>query len=111
MLDTAYRDHLERFVRKPPEPPALPAFSAINPTTKGGPADSINPRKSCLRNVDRFRGRSGDKLDLRIMAMGLGKSPVASDKRYAEALGEGDVGSIGHGMSGPKLVGTLGEWL
>ncbi len=67
----------------------------------------MNPRKSCLRNVDRFRGRSGDKLDLRIMAMGLGKSPVASDKRYAEALGEGDVGSIGHGMSGPKLVGTL----
>lgn len=47
----------------------------------------------------------------RFMAMGLGKSPVASDKRYAEALGEGDVGSIGHGMSGPKLVGTLGEWL
>lgn len=67
----------------------------------------MNPRKSWLRNVDRFRGRSGDKLDLRIMAMGLGKSPVASDKRYAEALGEGDVGSIGHGMSGPKLVGTL----
>ncbi|AIH63662.1 transposase [Mycobacterium tuberculosis] len=33
-LDTAYRDHLERFVRKPPEPPALPAFSAINPPPK-----------------------------------------------------------------------------
>lgn len=34
VLDTAYRDHLERFVRKPPEPPALPAFSAINPPPK-----------------------------------------------------------------------------
>jgi putative transposase len=31
VLDTAYRDHPERFVRKPPKPPKLPAVSAINP--------------------------------------------------------------------------------
>lgn len=45
------------------------------------------------------------------MAMGLGESPVASDERRREALGEGDVHSIGHGMSGPQLVGALDEWL
>jgi putative transposase len=31
VLDTAYRAHPERFVRKPPEPPVLPTVSAINP--------------------------------------------------------------------------------
>lgn len=31
VLDTAYSAHPERFVRKPPEPPALPAISTINP--------------------------------------------------------------------------------
>ncbi|KMY08486.1 transposase, partial [Mycobacterium tuberculosis] len=42
MLDTAYRDHLERFVRKPPEPPALPAFSAINPPPKEDQPTQLN---------------------------------------------------------------------
>jgi putative transposase len=30
VLDTAYKDHPERFVRKPPEPPKLPTTSWIN---------------------------------------------------------------------------------
>jgi putative transposase len=34
VLDTAYRAHPERFVRKPPEPPVLPTVSAINPPPK-----------------------------------------------------------------------------
>src|ERR1700756_4131983 len=45
------------------------------------------------------------------MAMGLGEWPVASDERCAEALGEGDVHSIGDGMSGSQVVGALDEWL
>jgi putative transposase len=31
VLDTAYTDHPERFVRKPPAPPKLPINAAINP--------------------------------------------------------------------------------
>lgn len=54
---------------------------------------------------------SGDKLDLCIVAVGLRESPVASDQPYAEALGEGDVNCVGHDMSGPQLIGALGEWL
>ncbi len=69
----------------------------------------MNPENHCLRNIVRFRGRSGDKLDLRIIAMGWAKSPVASDKRYAEALGGHLIGSIGYGMRWkPGLVGTAG---
>jgi putative transposase len=36
VLDAAYKAHPERFVRKPPEPPALPAASTINPPPKEG---------------------------------------------------------------------------
>jgi hypothetical protein len=41
-LDAAYAAHPERFVRKPPRPPALPAEVRINPPTKpeSGPPDS-----------------------------------------------------------------------
>ncbi len=48
--------HLERFVRKPPEPPRATGLQRDQPTTEGGPADfNKSPlRKSCLRNVDRF---------------------------------------------------------
>ena len=35
VLDAAYRTHPERFVRKPPQPTALPTLSAINPPSKG----------------------------------------------------------------------------
>jgi len=31
VLDAAYADHPERFVRKPPQPPKLPTIAAINP--------------------------------------------------------------------------------
>jgi putative transposase len=31
VLDAAYAEHPERFVRKPPEPPQLPTSSWINP--------------------------------------------------------------------------------
>jgi len=34
VLTSAYRQHPERFVSKPPAPPALPAGSAINPPSK-----------------------------------------------------------------------------
>ncbi|VBA60690.1 hypothetical protein LAUMK191_05642 [Mycobacterium attenuatum] len=34
VLDTAYRIHPERFIRKPPQPPALPTFRAINSPSK-----------------------------------------------------------------------------
>jgi len=33
VLSTAFTAHPEQFVRKPPEPPALPTGSAINPPT------------------------------------------------------------------------------
>ena len=33
-LDTAYRAHPERFVRRPPTPPALPAEVWINPPAR-----------------------------------------------------------------------------
>jgi putative transposase len=36
VLNAAYSAHPERFVRKPPEPPALPAVSTINPSPKEG---------------------------------------------------------------------------
>ena len=41
-LNIAYATHPERFVRKPPQPPALPAEVWINPPTKpeSGPPDS-----------------------------------------------------------------------
>jgi putative transposase len=34
VLIAAYRQHPERFVNKPPAPPALPAISWINPPEK-----------------------------------------------------------------------------
>jgi len=34
VLEGAYSAHPGRFVRKPPEPPTLPAVSAINPPPK-----------------------------------------------------------------------------
>lgn len=34
VLNTAFLTHPERFVRKPPQPPALPTISAINPPPK-----------------------------------------------------------------------------
>jgi putative transposase len=40
VLDAAYNAHPERFVRKPPEPPTLPAASAINPPPK---EDQLTP--------------------------------------------------------------------
>ena len=41
-LDIAYAAHPERFVRKPPQPPALPTAVWINPPPKpeSGPPDS-----------------------------------------------------------------------
>lgn len=42
VLDGAYADHRERFVRKPPQPPALPAAAWIN-QPPGGPHDPVNP--------------------------------------------------------------------
>ncbi len=45
------------------------------------------------------------------MAMGSSKSPVARDERHAEALGEGDVDTVGDCVSEPQLVGPIGERL
>ncbi len=39
-LDAAYAAHPERFVRKPPQPPALPTEVWINPPSKSEPAPS-----------------------------------------------------------------------
>jgi hypothetical protein len=36
VLDAAYAQHPERFVRKPPEPPQLPTSSWINPPDHPG---------------------------------------------------------------------------
>ncbi|OPF81445.1 integrase [Mycobacterium tuberculosis variant bovis] len=55
VLDTAYRDHLERIRSQTTRATRATGLQRDQPTTEGGPADSINPRKSCLRNVDRFR--------------------------------------------------------
>ena len=44
-------------------------------------------------------------------AMGLSESPVAGDQRRTEALGQGDIYSIGHGVSTPQFIGALDEWL
>jgi putative transposase len=43
VLSTAYAHHPERFVRKHPEPPALPAAAWINKPAEEPPVDSINP--------------------------------------------------------------------
>lgn len=45
------------------------------------------------------------------MAMGSSKSPVAGDERRAQALGEGDVDTIGNGVSKPQLIGSPDECL
>ncbi|MGH3489082.1 MAG: IS3 family transposase, partial [Actinopolymorphaceae bacterium] len=43
VLTTAYTRHPERFVRKHPEPPALPTAVWINKPTDQDPKDSMNP--------------------------------------------------------------------
>ena len=54
VLDTAYATHPERFVRKPPRPPELPTTSVDQPTPNKGDR-SVNPDRTCLNQVDRFR--------------------------------------------------------
>jgi putative transposase len=43
VLTTAYERHPERFVRKHPEPPALPTAAWINKPPQEPPVDSMNP--------------------------------------------------------------------
>jgi putative transposase len=57
VLTAAYHAHPERFTRKPPEPPALPTSSRINPRPERGHRSVITTRR-CLIQVDRFRARS-----------------------------------------------------
>jgi putative transposase len=45
-LDIAYAAHPERFVRKPPQPPALPTEVWINPPTKPESASSDSEKKA-----------------------------------------------------------------
>ena len=62
VLTTAYLAHPERFVRKPPAPPDLPASSWINPPEdqpEEGNRRSVRHPRRCLIQVDRFRRRSG----------------------------------------------------
>jgi hypothetical protein len=66
-------------------------------------------RRGALFAGDPFS--SGNKLDLCAMAMGLGEPPVAGEERRTEALGKGDVHSIGHRVSAAQFVGALDEWL
>ena len=42
VLDAAYRNHPERFVRKMPEPPSLPTAAWINPPTSHASREAIN---------------------------------------------------------------------
>lgn len=52
---------------------------------------------------------SSDQFDLCVVAVGLGKAPVASDQRRGKALGEGDVYTVSHRVGAAQLVGALGE--
>ena len=61
-LDVAYAAHPERFVRKPPQPPALPTEVWINPPPKSESAssdseqeNSINYAGRRLKTLDNFR--------------------------------------------------------
>jgi hypothetical protein len=56
VLNAAYAAHPERFVRKPPAPPALPTAAWINKPEEDT-LGTTNPRSTCLTDVDSFRGR------------------------------------------------------
>ena len=60
VLTAAYRAHPERFVRRPPAPPDLPAGSMDQPTPgqarKERGRRSVRHPRQCLAQVDRFRG-------------------------------------------------------
>jgi putative transposase len=53
VLDEAYWAHPERFVRKPPVPPALPGAAWIN--RPSGSAGRLNLEGNCLTKVDTLR--------------------------------------------------------
>ena len=55
VLDGAYAEHPERFVRKPPEPPALPTVGVDQRTQGGHRYDTVIPKEICLTKVDRRR--------------------------------------------------------
>ena len=55
VLTAAYAAHPERFVRKPPEPPKLPAYSLDQPAHRDAGGNSVNLAPKCLNQVDRFR--------------------------------------------------------
>jgi putative transposase len=64
VLTAAYAAHPERFVRRPPEPPAVPNAVWINPpTVNAGPGPRIQEATSPQREVERLSGARIDDLD------------------------------------------------
>ena len=55
VLAAAYATHPERFVRKPPRPPALPDRRVDQPAEGGPRYDTVIPQGICLRKVDTRR--------------------------------------------------------
>jgi putative transposase len=55
VLTSAYLAHPERFVRKPPAPPAMPDPSWDQPTPRERGRRSVKPTRRRLTQVDRFR--------------------------------------------------------
>jgi hypothetical protein len=85
VLTAAYHAHPERFVHKPPQPPALPTGSWINPPKPERRHRSVNTAQRCLIQVDRFRSLAAGLADcesnqVQIKRRSLNETPtMASD--------------------------------